>query len=311
MAATLAGGALAGGGGLDKTLGRRGFLQLVKNALVGGDDEGVRVQLPGGLDDAGGGADHIGLFEDGRRGLRVRQHFRLGVALPEFRQFPALEFLVDDATALPQDHLGPGLLLHIFPQIFVRRPDDLLSRRRQALDHLHRAAGGDHPVGPGLHRGAGVGVDHHSVIGMTVAEGPEFVGGATQVQGAFRMEVRHQHPFFRVQDLGGFAHEAHAADDKGGGVRLVAEPGHVQGVGDATAGLVGKPLQVGVRVVVGDHHGVLFPQALFDLVQALVPFPLAQGLHHRWRHLSRRQTAVSERDGGVHAGSALYRRAGR
>ena len=101
MAATLAGGAFAGGGGLDETLARRGFLQLVENALVSGDDEGVRVQLPSGLDDAGGGADHIGLLEDGSRGLRVRQHLRPGMSLPEFRQFPALEFFVDDATALP------------------------------------------------------------------------------------------------------------------------------------------------------------------------------------------------------------------
>ena len=89
------------------------------------------------------------------------------------------------------------------------------------------------------------------------------------------MEVRHQHPFFRVQDLGGLAHEAHAADDEGGGVCLVTEPGHVQGIRDATAGLVGKPLQIGMGVVVGDYHGVLFPQALFDLAQALVPLLLA------------------------------------
>ena len=116
----------------------------------------------------------------------------------------------------------------------------------------------------GLDLGAGVGVDHHRVVRMAVAEGAEQVGRTILVERAGGVQVRHQHPLLVVEDLRGLAHEADPGDHQGGGPLLGAETGHLERVGHAAAGLVGQVLQVAVGVVMGREHRVLFAQQLAD-----------------------------------------------
>ncbi|MCY1373291.1 hypothetical protein D9M69_605560 [compost metagenome] len=99
---------------------------------------------------------------------------------------------------------------------------------------------------------------------MRIAEGGEFVGRATQVERAGRIQVRHQHGLLGAEDLGGLAHEAHAGHHQGLGVVVAAEARHFEGVGDAAPGFFGEVLQVGVDVVVRHQHRVAFLQQAAD-----------------------------------------------
>ena len=220
----------------------------------------------GGVDQLRGRADHVGQRHHVGRRLRVHQHLRVRILGLEQVQLDALEFVVHDAGTLPQQHVGAGLLLDVGAQVPVRRPQDLLALRVQVRDDVQADRRGHHPVGARLHGGAGVGVDHHRAVGMLVAEGGEFVGRAAQVERAGRVQVGHQDAFFRAEDFGGFAHEAHAGHDQRLGRVVAAEARHFQRVGHAAAGFLGQVLQVGVDVVVGDQHRVAFLQQALDAV---------------------------------------------
>src|SRR5690606_32479103 len=226
-----AGGALAGGGGDDQFLVRRRLLHLVENALVGGDDDAFVGQVAGGGDELGGGAHGIGHLHHVARGFGVHQDGGVGVEGLQLLEAAELELLVDDTAAVPQQHIGAGLLLHIAAQVLVGGPEDLLPPAIQVVDDIEGDAGGDHPVGPGLHRRRGVGVDHHGAVGVLVAEGGEFLGGAADVQGAGGLEGGHQHALFGGEDLGGLAHELDAAHQQGRGPVLLAEARHFEGIG--------------------------------------------------------------------------------
>ncbi|MNR11023.1 hypothetical protein D3C85_1273030 [compost metagenome] len=92
---------------------------------------------------------------------------------------------------------------------------------------------------------------------MLIAERGKFVHRATQVERTGRFERRHQHAFFRVEDLGSLTHELHAGDDHGLGRMGVAETGHFQRVGNTTARLFGQRLNDRVTIEVGHQHRVL------------------------------------------------------
>lgn len=181
-----------------------------------------------------------------------------------------LELLVHHATAGPEEHLAAGPAADIGAQVLVRGPENFFVLPGQVADNGQGDARGDHPVGPGLDLGAGIGIDHHGMVGMAVAEPGEQPGRAVEVQGAGGLGVRHENPFFRVEDLGRLAHETDPGHHQGGGGMLGAEAGHLQGIGHMTAGLVGKLLQVVGGVVVGHQDSVLLFEQLFD--------PLDQGL---------------------------------
>ena len=74
--------------------------------------------------------DHVG----GR--LRVHQHFRIRVLCLQQVEFDALELVVHQAGALPQQHVGARLLLDPGAQVLVRRPQDFFSLRMQMFDDL-------------------------------------------------------------------------------------------------------------------------------------------------------------------------------
>ena len=90
---------------------------------------------------------------------------------------------------------------------------------------------------------------------MPVAESGEFVGGATEIERTGRIEVRHQHALLGIEDLRRLAHETHAGDHKGRGALRAPKARHLQRIGDAAAGFLGKVLNVGVDVVMREQYG--------------------------------------------------------
>ena len=265
MRAAAAGGAVAGGRRLDEDLVRAQLLHLVEDAAVGGDDEGPVRQGLRRLDQLAGRTHRIGQFDHRLRRLRVHQDGGLRIERLHILQLLGLELFVDDAGTVPQQHVGTGLALDVAPQVLIRRPENLLAVVHQALDDLQRAAGGNHPVGPRLYRCRGIGVHHHGAIGVLVAEGREILNRAAQVERAGGVQGRHQHALFRIEDLGGLAHELDPGHHHGLRRVLVAETGHLQGVGDATTGFLGQSLDHRVAVVMRHQHGVLLLQLGGDL----------------------------------------------
>ncbi len=195
-------------------------------------------------------------------------------------QLQALELVVHDARAVPQQHVGAGLLLDVAAEVAVGGPQDLLALGLQVVHHGQRAGTGHHPVGARLHGGAGVGVDDDGAVGMGVAEGGEVVGRAAEIERAGGVEVGHQHALARRQDLGGLAHEAHAGHHQGLLRGVAAEAGHLEGIGDAAAGLESQVLQVAVHVVVGDQRRVVLPEQFPGAGLEAGSFVGGRGGHH-------------------------------
>ena len=227
MGATDAGCTFAAGRRFQENFIRRCLLHLMKQTIVGGDDELFHRQLARRFDQRRGRADHIGLGNDIQRRFGVDQHLGVGMPGAQLAQPVGLEGFVHHAGAAPQQHVDAGLPLHVSAQVSVGRPNQFFAPFGQMAYQIQGDTRGDHPVGTGFHRCAGIGVDHHRPFGMLVAKGGELLGRATQIQRALGMQVRHQYPFFRIEDLGGFAHEAHARHHQGAGLALGAEASHV------------------------------------------------------------------------------------
>ena len=247
-------------GGLDQGLARGQLAHPVEDAVVGGHDVLAGVALDDRLQELGGRADDVGLGHDARRRLRVDEDRRAGVLRAEELELDALELLVDDAGAVPHQHVGAGLARDVGAEVPVGGPQDLLARVREVAHDRERAGARDHPVGAGLHGGARVGVDDDGAVGVRVAEGGELVGRAAEVERAGRVEVGHQDPLLGAQDLRRLAHEADAGDDERPRRVVAPEAGHLERVGDAAARLEGQVLDVAVDVEVGDEDGVVLGQ---------------------------------------------------
>ena len=54
--------------------------------------------------------------------------------------------------------------------------------RRQVLGHLQCDARCHNPIGTGLNRGRGIGIDHHLALRVGIAEGCKLVRGTTKVE---------------------------------------------------------------------------------------------------------------------------------
>mmetsp|Transcript_6218 Transcript_6218/g.25153 ORF Transcript_6218/g.25153 Transcript_6218/m.25153 type:complete len:345 (-) Transcript_6218:315-1349(-) len=222
----------------------------------------------------------MGHVDDALGRFRVHQDLRLRMLLAQQLQLQALELVVHDAGAVPHQHVGAGLFLDVAAQVAVGRPQDFLAAGMQVGHDLQRAGTGHHPVGPGLHGGAGVGVDDDLAVRVGVAKTREVIRRAAQVQRAGRVQVGHQHALFGAEDLGRLAHEAHAGHHQGLGGMVAAEAGHFQRVGHAAAGGQREVLQRAVDVVVGDEHGVvLLQQRRRTLGQALAVAGRQRGRH--------------------------------
>src|SRR5207247_5440969 len=113
-----------------------------------------------------------------------------------------------------------------------------------APDDLLGVAGGDDPVGEGLHAGGGVdvgdGLEAPAVDAQHFLEAGELVGRAAIGEAAPGEQVGHEDAAGRVEDLGRFGHEVNAAEDDGAGLHLGGGAGEIQ----AVAGDVGQLLDL-------------------------------------------------------------------
>ena len=62
------------------------------------------------------------------------QHFGVGVFGHEVFEFNGFEFVVYDAGALPQQHVGAGLFLDVGAEVTIGRPDDFFALFFQMRD---------------------------------------------------------------------------------------------------------------------------------------------------------------------------------
>ena len=99
---------------------------------------------------------------------------------------------------------------------------------------------------------------------MRITERAKFIRWTTEVERALGLEFRHEHTFFWIENLRRLAHEADAAHDNGGGRMIPAESRHLQRVRNATAGFLGKILQIGMDIVVRDQHRVVRHEKRFN-----------------------------------------------
>ncbi len=196
----------------------------------------------------------------GLRRLGMHQHHRLRVLLAQQFQLDALELVVNDAGAVPHQHVGAGLLLDVAAEVLVGRPQHFLALLVQVTHDRQRARARHHPVGTGFDGRAGVGIDDDLALRVRVAEGGEFVRRAAEVERAGGFEVGHQHAFVRRQNLRALAHEAHARDDQCLRGVVAAEARHLERIGHTSAALLRQVLQIAIDVVVRDEHGVVFAQ---------------------------------------------------
>ncbi len=159
-------------------------------------------------------ADDVGLGDDARRRLGVDEDERPGCSRAEELELDPLELLVDDAGAVPRQHVGAGLAGDVVAEVAVGRPQDLLAPLGEVAHDRQRAGAGDDPVGPRLHGGARVRVDDDRPVGVRVAEGGELIRRAADVERARRVEVGREDALLGAQDLRRLAHEADAGDDE-------------------------------------------------------------------------------------------------
>ncbi len=195
---------------------------------IGGDNE-FRIRHGGDrLDQRRGRADDIGQGNHLFRRFRVHQDRGLRMTRTHLGQRFGAEALMDDAGSRPVDHLGAGLFLNVLTEMAVGGPQHLFPRPGQMADDRKGDPRGHYPIGPGLDLGAGIGVDDNGVVGVLVTAGRKEIGGTTFVQRACRRQIRHQDPFFIVQNLRRFPHEPNAGNHQCRGRMLGAEPGHLQ-----------------------------------------------------------------------------------
>ena len=128
--AALAGGAVAGGGRLDQRLARRQLAHAVHQPVVGGDDVGrARCRRRPRCSSCVVEPTTSACATTLSRRLGVHQHQRARVLAAQQLELEALELVVHDAVAVPQQHVGAGLLLDVAAQVAVGRPQDLLALR--------------------------------------------------------------------------------------------------------------------------------------------------------------------------------------
>ncbi|MNN20484.1 hypothetical protein D3C81_1337650 [compost metagenome] len=208
----------------------------------------------------------------------MHQDRRIRIQRLEVFQLLRLELLMDDAGAIPEQHVRPGLALDVASQMLVRCPQDRLAVIHQVLDDFHRATGSHYPVGARLHGCRCVRVDHHGALRMLVAERRELLDRTAQVQRAGRLQGRHQHSLLRIEDLRRLAHETDASHHHRLRRMLVAEARHLEGVRYATTGLLGQRLDHRVAVIVRHQHRVLCLQFRGDRCAIVGLFLCAQRL---------------------------------
>ncbi len=98
------------------------------------------------------------------------------------------------------------------------------------------------------------------MIGVTIAKMPEDFGTAGFLERTSGLGVWNQHSAGRSQNLGHFAHEAHAAKDDDVGLGSGGLARQIEGI----AHEIGKILDLALLIVMGENHGVAFTAQTVD-----------------------------------------------
>jgi hypothetical protein len=126
-------------------------------------------------------------------------------------------------------------------------------------DHLDGDAGGHHPVGTRLHRGAGVGVDHHLRSGCASQNAANASAGQARSSehSAARSGMITRFSGFRILAVSPMnAPRRRSASSPDGRDRSAP----FRGIGYAAAGFLGQVLQIGRGVVMRHQHRILLDQ---------------------------------------------------
>ncbi len=99
-----------------------------KDTAIGGDDQLLMRQCFRRLNQLAGRSHRIRQFNHRLWRFGMHQNGRLRIERLHAPQRLSLELVMDNAGALPTQHVGAGLLLHVAAEMAIRRPDDLLAR---------------------------------------------------------------------------------------------------------------------------------------------------------------------------------------
>ena len=238
-------------------------LQLPHHVGFGRDQELRRLLVPRDvLNHRLRAAGEVREVEDVLRALRVRDRHRLRVLLLLLDEVRHAEDLVNHARPVPQDHVAAGDLLHVAAEVLVRHEQDFVARRHLVPHHVLRVPARHDPIAERLHLRGTVDVGHRLERAAVGAEpllvALQFVRRARVHEAAPGLEVGQQHRLRRVQHLGGFGHEEHAAEHDHRRIDLGGLAGELQ----AVAGDVGERLDLALLVVVGQDGG---PELLLEV----------------------------------------------
>ena len=114
----------------------------------------------------------VGVSEDDVLALGVGEDLGSGMLCLQTEELSLGEGLVDDAGALPKEHLPTRILLEPGPKIAVWSEEDGLVFGEGRDDPFRVGRGADH-VRERLHSGAAVDVADDSVVGMELLEARE------------------------------------------------------------------------------------------------------------------------------------------
>src|SRR5262249_55217395 len=124
--------------------------------------------------------------------------------------------LVDDASAVPEDHFSSRDFLQILAEMAIRYEEDLEFGRHSANDGLS-IAGSDDPIREGFDSCSAVdvgnGLEAPAINAKHFLIASELLGRATFGETASGLQIGQQNALIGIQDLCRLGHEMHAAEN--------------------------------------------------------------------------------------------------
>jgi hypothetical protein len=170
---------------------------------------------------------------------------------------------MDDAGAVPQDHLAAGHFFEVLAEMPVGDEQDLLVLG-DSPNHFLRVAGRDDPIGKRLHRRRTIDVRHRleatAILAQDFLIALQLDRGAAFCEAATGLHIGQQHALVRVEHLGCFRHKVDATEHDGRRLHLRRGASELQ----AIAGEVGQLLNFAFLIVVREDGRVLLLLELTD-----------------------------------------------
>ena len=229
------------------------ILQMLGDTDLRSDDKFLLAGVFGILNNAGGGADIVRLFTDGRNTLGM--HEQLGVGIERLSAFDLLhgDRRMNRAAAVEQlDILVGALLRDKAAEVAVGNKEDIVII--DFFDDLHRRGAGDADVADGFELRRGVDIGDDRIAGIVLLDLLDHLLVHLVCHIAARERLRQQDGLFGREQLAGFRHKAHAAHQN----RLIV---HLRGVDAqliAVARVVGNLTDFSCLIAVSQNANVLF-----------------------------------------------------